>query len=180
MSALALGKRNSLGVRQYISSLESSLWDKSCLFFSLVYSNIWPWVPTRVRSQPWQFFSQITCLLFPIKALCTGCCVHGFPCTFCYHFLRSQAGSFDFIRLSFEHIRDILLFSLTHMVALFFTITSVRRVSKLVALTCRENFLVLHKVVLRPRASILSEVVSSFLLNQDIILVFLRPAPIHP
>lgn len=61
-------------------------------------------------------------------------------------------------------------------------ITSVRRVSELLALSCKEPFLVLHndKVVLRPQNSFLHKVATASHLNQDIVLPSFCPAPKHP
>lgn len=56
--------------------------------------------------------------------------------------------------------------------AFLFAITSVRKVSDLAALSCKEPYLILHhdKVVLRPVPSFLPKAVSEFHLNQDIVL----------
>ena len=56
---------------------------------------------------------------------------------------------------------------------------SARRVSELAALSCGEPYLILHKdrVVLRPHPSFLPKVVSSFHLNQDLILPSFFPRP---
>ena len=64
----------------------------------------------------------------------------------------------------FEDIRKIPL----TLVA----ITSVRRVSKLAALSCKAPYLVIHrdKVVLRLQPSFLPKVVSAFHINEDIVL----------
>lgn len=71
--------------------------------------------------------------------------------------------------------------SLTHMVVFFSAITSARRLSELVALSCKEPGLVLHrdKVVLRPRISFLPRVVSAFHLNYYIIVPSFCPPPVH-
>ncbi|CAJ0934786.1 unnamed protein product [Ranitomeya imitator] len=67
-------------------------------------------------------------------------------------------------------------------VAFLVAITSIRRVSELAALSCRPPFLVIHqdKVVLRLPPSFLPKVVSTFHLNEDIVLPSFCPAPTHP
>ncbi|CAJ0926027.1 unnamed protein product [Ranitomeya imitator] len=67
-------------------------------------------------------------------------------------------------------------------VAFLVAITSIRRVSELAALSCRPLFLVIHqdKVVFRPPPSFLPKVVSTFHLNEDIVLPSFFPAPTHP
>lgn len=59
------------------------------------------------------------------------------------------------------------------------TSTSVRRLSELAGLYSKVPFLVLNKVVLRPKNYILLKVVSDFHLNQDFVLSSLCPAMKH-
>ncbi|CAJ0920217.1 unnamed protein product [Ranitomeya imitator] len=68
------------------------------------------------------------------------------------------------------------------MVTFLVAITSIRRVSELAALSCRPPFLVIHqdKVVFRPPPYFLPKVVSTFHLNEDIVLPSFCPAPTHP
>ena len=56
---------------------------------------------------------------------------------------------------------------------------SARRVSELAALSCKEPYLILHKdsVILRPQPSFLPKVISSFHLNQDLVLPSFFPKP---
>ncbi|CAJ0940919.1 unnamed protein product [Ranitomeya imitator] len=89
----------------------------------------------------------------------------------------------DVLRASpFEPLREIPLSVLSWKVAFLVAITSIRRVSELAALSCRPPFLVIHqdKVVLRPPPSFLPKVVSTFHLNEDIVLPSFCPAPTHP
>ncbi|CAJ0967876.1 unnamed protein product [Ranitomeya imitator] len=81
----------------------------------------------------------------------------------------------------FEPLQDISLPLLSWKVALFVAITSIRRVSELAALSCQTLFLTFHrdKVVLRPSPTFLPKVVSSFHLNEDIVLPLFCPAPMH-
>ncbi|CAJ0959908.1 unnamed protein product [Ranitomeya imitator] len=89
----------------------------------------------------------------------------------------------DVLRVSpFEPLREIPLSVLSWKVTFLVAITSIRRVSELAALSCRPPFFVIHqdKVVLRPPPSFLPKVVSTFHLNEDIILPSFCPAPTHP
>ncbi|CAJ0928111.1 unnamed protein product [Ranitomeya imitator] len=81
----------------------------------------------------------------------------------------------------FEPLQDISLFFLSWKVAFLVAVTSIRRVSELAALSCQVPFLIFHqdKVVLRTSPSFLPKVVSSFHLNEDIVLPSLCPAPVH-
>ncbi|CAJ0933078.1 unnamed protein product [Ranitomeya imitator] len=66
--------------------------------------------------------------------------------------------------------------------AFLVAITSIRGVSELAALSCRPPFLVIRqdKVVFRPPPSFLPKVVSTFHLNEDIVLPSFCSAPTHP
>lgn len=66
-------------------------------------------------------------------------------------------------RSPFDTIREILLEDLTYKVALMVAIGSVRCISELAALFCKEPFLVLNmdKMVLRPKPFFLPKVVST-------------------
>ncbi|CAJ0966040.1 unnamed protein product [Ranitomeya imitator] len=89
----------------------------------------------------------------------------------------------DVLKVSpFEPLREIPLSVLSWKVAFLVAITSIRRVSELAALSCRPPFLVIHqdKVVFRPPPSFLPKVVSTFHLNEDIVLPSFCPAPTHP
>ncbi|CAJ0946475.1 unnamed protein product [Ranitomeya imitator] len=89
----------------------------------------------------------------------------------------------DVLRVSpFEPLRESPLSVLSWKVAFLVAITSIRRVSELAALSCRPPFLVIHqdKVVFRPPPSFLPKVVSTFHLNEDIVLPSFCPAPTHP
>ncbi|CAJ0929923.1 unnamed protein product [Ranitomeya imitator] len=89
----------------------------------------------------------------------------------------------DVLKVSpFEPLREIPLSALSWKVAFLVAITSIRRVSELAALSCRPPFLVIHqdKVVFRPPPSFLPKVVSTFHLNEDIVLPSFCPAPTHP
>ncbi|KAM4703053.1 transmembrane gamma-carboxyglutamic acid protein 2 [Rhinophrynus dorsalis] len=72
----------------------------------------------------------------------------------------------------FEPLDSISLKHLTLKTAFLTAVTSARRVSELQALEAVSPFLVFHqdKVVLRPKASFRSKVISQFHLNQDIVL----------
>lgn len=82
----------------------------------------------------------------------------------------------------FEPLRDISLRFLSWKVAFLVAITSIRRVSELAALSCKSPFLILHKdkVVLRPVQSFLPKVVSTFHINEDVVLPSFCPSPTHP
>ncbi|CAJ0950310.1 unnamed protein product [Ranitomeya imitator] len=89
----------------------------------------------------------------------------------------------DVLKVSpFEPLREIPLSVLSWKVAFLVAITSIRRVSELAALSCRPPFLVIHqdKVVFRTPPSFLPKVVSTFHLNEDIVLPSFCPAPTHP
>ncbi|CAJ0968216.1 unnamed protein product [Ranitomeya imitator] len=89
----------------------------------------------------------------------------------------------DVLKVSpFEPLREIPLSVLSWKVAFLVAITSIRRVSELAALSCCPPFLVIHqdKVVFRPPPSFLPKVVSTFHLNEDIVLPSFCPAPTHP
>ncbi|CAJ0940807.1 unnamed protein product [Ranitomeya imitator] len=81
----------------------------------------------------------------------------------------------------FEPLQDISLTLLSWKVVFLVANTSIRRVSELAALSCRPPFLIFHqdKVVLRTSPSFLPKVVSSFNLNEDIVLPSFCPAPTH-
>ncbi|CAJ0954527.1 unnamed protein product, partial [Ranitomeya imitator] len=81
----------------------------------------------------------------------------------------------------FEPLQDVPLSVLSWKVAFLVAVTSIRRVSELAALSCRAPFLAFHqdKVVLRPSPAFLPKVVSSFHLNEDIILPSFCPQPKH-
>ncbi|CAJ0940565.1 unnamed protein product [Ranitomeya imitator] len=66
-------------------------------------------------------------------------------------------------------------------VAFLVAITLIRRVSELATLSCRVPFLNFHqdKVVLRPSQSFLPKVISSFHVNEDLVLPSLCPAPLY-
>lgn len=85
-------------------------------------------------------------------------------------------------RPSVEASKNILLSMLTCKVAFLVVIASARQVTELAALSCKEPLLLLHrhKVVLRPGTFFLPTVISSFYLNQDIVLPSLCPAAKHP
>ncbi|XP_056403647.1 LOW QUALITY PROTEIN: cyclin-dependent kinase 12 [Hyla sarda] len=78
----------------------------------------------------------------------------------------------------FEPILRFLSWKVSFLVG----VTSIRRVSELAALSCQPPFLILHqdKAVLRPVPSFQPKVVSSFHLNEDIVLPSFCPAPSHP
>ncbi|CAJ0953829.1 unnamed protein product [Ranitomeya imitator] len=89
----------------------------------------------------------------------------------------------DVLRVSpFEPLREIPLSVLSWKVTFLVAITSIRRVSELAALSCRPPFLVIHqdKVVFRLPPSFLPKVVSTFHLNEDIVLPSFCPVPTHP
>ncbi|CAJ0929552.1 unnamed protein product [Ranitomeya imitator] len=81
----------------------------------------------------------------------------------------------------FEPLQEVSLMFLSWKVVFLVAITSIRRVSELAALSCRPPFLRFHqdKVVLRPAPSFLPKVVSSFHINEDIVLPSFCPAPTH-
>lgn len=81
----------------------------------------------------------------------------------------------------FEPLQVISLRLLSKKVAFLVAITSIRRVSKLAALSYRSPFLIMHKdqVVLRPVPSFLPKVVSAFHINEDIVLPSFCPSPTH-
>lgn len=74
----------------------------------------------------------------------------------------------------FETIQGLLLVLLTRKVVYLVTITSAKRVSELVALSCRGPFLVLHrdKVIIHPHSSFLQKAVSLFYLKSRHCLAF--------
>ncbi|XP_073431525.1 uncharacterized protein [Dendrobates tinctorius] len=81
----------------------------------------------------------------------------------------------------FEPLQEVGLPYLTREVVFLVAITSIRRVSELAALSCRAPFLTFFKdkVVLRPPPPFLPKVVSSFHINEDIVLPSFCPAPVH-
>ncbi|XP_077133659.1 uncharacterized protein LOC143788135 [Ranitomeya variabilis] len=81
----------------------------------------------------------------------------------------------------FEPLKEVSLLFLSWKIAFLVAVTSIRRVSELAALSCKPPFLVFHqdKVVLRTCPTFLPKVVSSFHLNEEIVLPSLCPAPSH-
>lgn len=109
-----------------------------------------------------------------------GCCAPPFRCPLEHwdHNLVLQALQV----FPFEPLHDISIQLLSWKVAFLIAITSIHRVSKLAALSCRSPFLVLHKdkVVLSPVLSCLPKVVSAFHISDDIVLPSFCPSPSHP
>ena len=86
--------------------------------------------------------------------------------------MGSESSIISVAEATFEPICHIPLILLGRKLAFLIAISSARRVSELEALSCKEPNLVCHKdkIVLRPHPAFLPKVVSSFHLNQDIVL----------
>ncbi|CAJ0918503.1 unnamed protein product, partial [Ranitomeya imitator] len=81
----------------------------------------------------------------------------------------------------FELLQEVSLTYLSWKVLFLVAITSIKRVLELADLSCQAPFLQFHqdKVVLKPAPSFLPKVVSSFHINEDIVLPSFCLAPTH-